>query len=69
MKGIVDRVEGKFLVVELESGDMVDIPIEKVPKSKEGDVLLIEGDSISIDAEETKRRSENIKKLFDELLE
>lgn len=69
MKGVVDRIEGKFLVVELEDGNMLDIPVEKASNAKEGDVILIEGDSIRVDAEDTKRRSENIKKLFDELLE
>lgn len=69
MKGVVDRIEGKFLVVELEDGNMLDIPVEKAQNAKEGDVILIEGDSIRVDAEDTKRRSENIKKLFDELLE
>lgn len=68
MKGIVDRIEGEFLVVELENGDMIDIPIEKVLKAKEGDVLLI-AEEITIDEEETKRRSVDVRKLFDDLLE
>lgn len=69
MNGIVDRIEGEYLVVELENRDIVEIAMKKVPNAREGDVLLINGDAISIDAEQTKKRSENISKLFDGLLE
>ena len=69
MKGIVDRIEGDFLVVELENGDMLDIAIERALKAKEGDVILIEEDHITIDDEETIKRRENIKNLFDDLME
>lgn len=69
MKGIVDRIEGEFLVVELENEEMIDIPRKKARHAKEGDALIIEGDTIRIDSEETKRRAEHIRDLFDDLLE
>lgn len=69
MKGIVDRIEGDFLVVELENEQMIDIPREKLRQAKEGDAIIINGDTISIDKQETKKREERIKNLFDDLLE
>lgn len=69
MKGIVDRIEEDFLVVELENMEMIDICISQVPDAKEGDVLIIKENSITIDKEETRRREEKIKKMFESLLE
>lgn len=69
MKGIVDRIEGDFLVVELENLEMVDISIDQAPDAKEGDVIIIKEGSITIDREETRKREERIRKLFNDLLE
>ena len=69
MKGIVDRIEGDFLVVELENLEMVDISIDQAPEAKEGDVIIIEQDSITVDKEETRKREEKIRRLFNDLLE
>ncbi|ABR47504.1 conserved hypothetical protein [Alkaliphilus metalliredigens QYMF] len=63
MKVIIDRFEGKYVVVELLDQTMVDMPIQLVPlNAKEGDVL-----EIKVDSEETKRRKARITKLMDEL--
>ncbi len=68
MKVIIDRIEGKYAVCEKEDLEMIDIEIEKLPKGvKEGDVLIIEGENIQIDSEETENRKEKIKKLMDDL--
>lgn len=69
MRGIVDRIEGDFLVVELETEEMIEIPIEKVKDAKEGDVLIITKEDITVDKEETKNRKEYIENLFNNLLE
>lgn len=66
MKFIIDRFEGEFVVVELENRDMMNIPIDIIPKfAKEGDVL-----KIIIDEDETfsrkKRIEEKFKRLFKE---
>lgn len=69
MKGIVDRIEGDFLVVELENLEMVDISTSRAPEAREGDVLIIKERCITVDKEETMKREEKIKQLFHDLLE
>ncbi|WP_333782455.1 MULTISPECIES: DUF3006 domain-containing protein [unclassified Caldicellulosiruptor] len=65
MKVVIDRFEGKFAVLELEDGKIVNVPIDIIPQgAKEGDVLLIE-----IDKKETENRQKRISKLFEELKE
>ncbi|MDO4562475.1 MAG: DUF3006 domain-containing protein [Clostridia bacterium] len=59
MKVIIDRFEGDFVVVELEDGNMADMPATLVPKeAKEGDVI-----SIEIDEDDTAARKDRIEKL------
>lgn len=61
MKGVIDRFEGLFAVIVLDSGDVTDIERSKIPEgAKEGDVVVI-GDSIYIDREETKKRKNKMK--------
>ncbi len=62
MQVIVDRIEGEFLVIELPSGEVVNIPKVLVPNAKEGDVI-----NITIDKDKTKMREKNINNLMDEL--
>ncbi|WP_425446921.1 DUF3006 domain-containing protein [Dethiothermospora halolimnae] len=70
MKGIVDRFEGKYAVVELDSNIMKNIPIEKLPNGiREGDVISIGEKDIVIDKKETKKRKEDIEKLMNEVFE
>ncbi|AEM74699.1 DUF3006 domain-containing protein [Caldicellulosiruptor acetigenus] len=64
-RAVIDRFEGSFVIVELGGRKMVAIPVEIVPEgAKEGDVLVI-----SIDAQETQKRKERIKDLFESLKE
>ncbi|KAB3534469.1 DUF3006 domain-containing protein [Alkaliphilus pronyensis] len=66
-KGIIDRFEGRFAVVEIE-GQFKNIERGNLPPhAKEGDVILMDGKRIKIDSEETKKRSSSIKKLMDGL--
>lgn len=68
VKLIVDRFEGEYAVCENEDGTMVDIRRDKLPKeTKEGDVLIVEGDTFVIDVQATLERKEYIKKLMDDL--
>lgn len=63
MKYTIDRFEGEFAVVELESGKFADIPREAIPEaSHEGDVI-----SVTIDTEATKDAKKDIRKLEDSL--
>lgn len=64
MKVIIDRFEGKFAVCEKEDRKMIDIDKSKIPlTAKEGDVLIITNDNITIDVEETYNRKKEIDEL------
>lgn len=68
MRAVIDRFEGLYAVCELETGEIVDIEIERIPaEAKEGDVLIIDDKGIVIDIQETENRSKKIKKLMDDL--
>jgi hypothetical protein len=68
MRVIIDRFEGDFAVCEKEDRIMLNVKRDKLPADvKEGDVLIIEGNMISIDAAETTRRKNIVNKLFSNL--
>jgi hypothetical protein len=70
MKVIVDRFEGDYAVCEREDRTTVNVERKKLPKGvREGDVLTVEGDTVSVDRRETDRRNQEIKKLMDHLCE
>lgn len=64
MKIIVNRIEGNYLVLELEDGNIVDVPKELIPEAREGDIIRI-----SIDKEETDKRKEEMQELVDSVFE
>ncbi|WIV11277.1 DUF3006 domain-containing protein [Proteiniborus sp. MB09-C3] len=68
MKGIIDRFEEDFAVVELEDETMKNIPKDLLPlEVKEGSVLIIDGDNIYIDEEKTEERKRKADKLLEDL--
>lgn len=68
MKGIIDRFEGEYAVVELDNRHMINISIDRIPQDcKEGYAINIDGDKISIDWEETERLRKEIEKLEEDL--
>ena len=69
-KGIVDRIEGKWVVVEFEDG-MRDILISRFARTVEaGDVIWIdEYGHIEKDEHERQRLSDEINELMEELWE
>ncbi|MPQ32418.1 DUF3006 domain-containing protein [Clostridium estertheticum] len=68
MKVVIDRFEGSYAVCEKEDRTMMDISKEKVPSgAKEGDVLNIINDEITIDIKETEKRRKEIEKLTEDL--
>lgn len=69
IKGIIDRFEEGFAVVEIE-GKTKDYPKDIFPKDTEvGDVVYITGNKITIDRQETKKREKEIQDLMNELWE
>ena len=70
MKIIIDRFEGEYAVCENELEKMVKIEKNKLPaEALEGDVLILEGEQITLDKNETQKRKEKIEKLMEELWE
>lgn len=70
MEVIVDRFEGDYAVCEKTNQEMMDIHKGKLPKGvREGDVLTISGDNITINPEKRKAREERIQKLMNDLWE
>ncbi|WP_373897250.1 DUF3006 domain-containing protein [Haloimpatiens sp. FM7315] len=69
MRGIIDRFEGDFAVIELSNGKMKDFERNRIPKeAKEGDVVEI-GKEIKINTIETLKRKEEIEKLTEDMWE
>jgi hypothetical protein len=70
MKVIIDRFEGEYAVCEKDDITFINIQSRLVPnEAKEGDVLVIEGESISIDLDETNKIKKDIEKLVENLWE
>ena len=68
MNVTIDRFEGEFAVCEKEDRQMIDIKKSKLPEMcKEGDILNIKNDIITIDLEATKKRKREIEKLTEDL--
>ncbi|MEH6949547.1 DUF3006 domain-containing protein [Bacillus sp. JJ634] len=68
-KGIIDRFEGDIAVIEFDD-IMKDISKIKLPKEADvGDVLVFDGDRITIDTNEKVKLKQEIEDLMDELFE
>ena len=65
MKVIIDRIEGKYAVVELEDGNAVDMPVLLLPEgAKEGDTI-----EITVNSGDTRKRKERIEEMVEDLWE
>jgi hypothetical protein len=70
LKGIIDRFEGEFAIIECEDRGKVEISRNLIPKNaKEGDCLVQLGDKYVIDEGETQRRKSEIEDLVKNLWE
>jgi len=70
MKGIIDRFEGEYAVVEGEDRGRVEIPRNIIPQNaKEGDSIVQIGGKYVIDEGETQRRKREIEDLAKDLWE
>ena len=68
MRMVIDRFEGDYAVCERDDRTMLNIKKNKLPaEAKEGDILAVDGDAISIDLRETSKRKERAEKLMKEL--
>lgn len=67
MKGIIDRFEGKYAIVELEDRKMINIDKKQLPKGVEEGMVINISENITINKDETKKRKEEIKKLTENL--
>ena len=62
MEAIVDRIEGDYLVLELENKKMVNIPKNILPNAVEGDII-----DININYQKRVKREEEVEKLKNKL--
>jgi len=70
MKGIIDRFEGDYAVVEFEGRTMVEIHKKDLPAGlKEGDVIRSIDGTYVFDKVETERIRKETKEMFDKLWE
>ena len=69
MQIIIDRFEGKIAVCEKPDRTMLNLPRIRLPaEAKEGDVLVVIGNTIRIDpAATTKRRKEAEERMKENL--
>lgn len=68
-KGIIDRFEDDLAVIEFET-EMRDVPRKKLPQNSEvGDLLIFDGESITIDKAGTNKLRTEIEDLMKELFE
>jgi hypothetical protein len=69
IKGIIDRFEGEYAVVEIE-GLMKSIKRRDVPaEAREGDLMVFAENGWIIDRENTAKLKKEIQKLADEVWE
>ncbi len=67
IKGIIDRFEGEYAVIEI-GNETKDILKSSLPKqAKVGDVIYFNGDQIVVDKEETEKLRKEIEDLMDEV--
>jgi hypothetical protein len=67
MKGIIDRFEGEYAVVELVDGKMISINKMKLPIGVEEGMVLDISEFITINSYETLKRKKEIEKLTENM--
>ncbi|MEK3658203.1 DUF3006 domain-containing protein [Paenibacillus sp. FSL F4-0236] len=68
-KGIIDRFEGEYAVIEFDGKTEDVLKSELPPEIKAGDTLIFEDGKVIIDSEATSSRKKEIDSLMDELFE
>lgn len=69
-KYIIDRVEGKYAIVEKENGDIYKISIENIKGDiKEGDILVNRLEYFEVDKNFTLNRKKDIENITKDMWE
>lgn len=70
MRVTIDRFENNFAVCEKDDRSMINVERNKIPlEAKEGDILDIEGNFVSINKTETEKRKKQIDEMTKDLWE
>lgn len=70
MRVVIDRFEENYAVCEKEDRTMINLEKSLLPKeAKEGDVLVLQDGTISIDKYATQKRKNEINDLMEDLWE
>jgi len=70
LRVIIDRFEGKYAICEKDDRTTINIEISKLPAgAKEGDIVVLGDERISIDTSAIQERKNRLKKIMDELWE
>lgn len=66
---VIDRFENDIAVLEDDNGEAVNVPVALLPKGAcEGDCVVFDGESYTLDKEETSKRSDNMRSRLHALL-
>ncbi|MFJ7730054.1 DUF3006 domain-containing protein [Neobacillus sp. NPDC097160] len=70
MKLIIDRFEGDLVVCEKEDGTFIDLRTNRLPSdAKVGDILVVDGEHISVDVPGTQERRKQMSRLMEDMWE
>lgn len=70
MKGIIDRFEGKFAIIELEDRKIIKVEARYIPEAcNEGDCIYKLNDIWHLDTEGTEMRKKRLAELMDDVFE
>jgi hypothetical protein len=68
MRVVIDRFEGDYAVCERDDRTMMNMERKNLPNGvKEGDALVIDGDTITVDRRKTRLNKQDVRRLMDEL--
>lgn len=63
----IDRIEGNIIVCQSEDGSMLELERAVLPNAKEGDCIVYDGNTYTIDYERTQKRKEEMDSLLNSL--
>lgn len=63
----IDRIEGNIVICQGENGEMTELSKDILPQGREGDCVVYDGNTYTIDYERTQKRKEDMDSLLDSL--
>lgn len=63
----IDRIEGNVIVCQSEEGSMLEISADLLSDAKEGDCIVYDGSTYTIDSERTEKRKEETDSLLNSM--